>query len=134
VSRQRGTSASGKPFDAATVEAVWNKAGTSQQHRPLRLDAFGSLIWREGYGNTNSKFGWEIDHIKPVTAGGTDKLDNLRPLQWEHNREKGDTFEIRTEAELVAGHLPTPSRELQSAFLPESEPEPAEVPPGWDRL
>lgn len=61
-------------------------------HRPLRVDSFGTLIWREGYGATNSKLGWEIDHIKPVSAGGGDELENLQPLQWQNNRRKGDAW------------------------------------------
>lgn len=86
--RHRSTTASGEPFDEATIEAVWEKAEVSHQHRPLRLDAFGILIWKEAYGNTSSKLGWEIDHIKPVTEGGGDELENLQPLQWESNRRK----------------------------------------------
>jgi 5-methylcytosine-specific restriction endonuclease McrA len=43
------------------------------------------------YGQT-SKYGWEIDHIKPVSKGGTDDLSNLQPLQWENNRRKGDNY------------------------------------------
>ncbi|MGH7967808.1 MAG: HNH endonuclease signature motif containing protein, partial [Limisphaerales bacterium] len=85
MSRHRGTTASGKLFDAATVAAVWEKARISNRHTPLRLDAFGSLIWKPAHGTTNSKFGWEIDHIKPVAAGGGDELENLQPLQWENN-------------------------------------------------
>ena len=92
MSRHRSTTASGKPFDAATIEAVWEKAQVSQQYHPLRFDAFGTLIWKEAYANTSSKFGWEIDHIKPVAEGGGDELENLQPLQWENNRRKGDAF------------------------------------------
>ena len=55
---------------------------------PLRVDAFGSLIWKEAYGNTNSKLGWEIDHIRPVASGGGDEIENLQPLQWENNRKR----------------------------------------------
>ena len=39
------------------------------------------------------KFGWEIDHIKPVSKGGTDNLSNLQPLYWENNRSKGDKLD-----------------------------------------
>ncbi len=91
VSRHRSTDRFGRPFDNATVEAVWQKARASDEHRPFRLDAFGSLIWRPAYGNTISKFGWEIDHIKPVAEGGGDELENLRPLQWENNKARADT-------------------------------------------
>ena len=89
--RHRSTTASGQPFDETTIAAVWEKAQDSHQHHPLRVDAFGVLIWREGYANTSSKFGWEIDHIRPVADGGGDELENLQPLQWENNRGKGDT-------------------------------------------
>lgn len=44
---------------------------------------------RSEHGATN-KHGWEIDHIRPVVAGGNDDLSNLQPLQWENNRKKGD--------------------------------------------
>jgi hypothetical protein len=90
--RFSNTTVSGRPFDAATIEAVWNKAEISREHAPLRVDAFGSLMWKEGYGNTNCKLGWEIDHKRPVALGGGDDLDNLRALQWENNRRKADLF------------------------------------------
>jgi hypothetical protein len=83
------TDASGKPFDAATIEAVWNKAAPSREHPPLRVDSFGALMWREGYGNTASKLGWEIVRRHPADAGGGDQLDNLEPLQWENTRRNG---------------------------------------------
>jgi 5-methylcytosine-specific restriction endonuclease McrA len=92
MSRHRSTTTSGKPFAAATIEAVWEKAQVSPQYHPLRFDSSGTLIWKEAYANTGSKFGWEIDHIKPVAEGGGDELENLQPLQWENNRRKGDTF------------------------------------------
>ncbi len=78
--------ATGHPFDAATIDAVWAKAAPSSDHPPLRLDPFGALIWKEGYGNTTSKFGWEIGYQTPPTNGGRDTLDNLVPLQWENSR------------------------------------------------
>jgi hypothetical protein len=87
--KQPSTDILGKPFDEAIVEAVWNKAGISREHPPLRLDPYGALIWKEGYGNTNSKFGWEIGHRTPPSKGGGDDLDNLQPLQWENSRSNG---------------------------------------------
>jgi hypothetical protein len=84
------TNSVGKPFDAATIQAVWHKSEIKTKHAPLKPDAFGSLMWEQGYGNTNTKFGWEIDHINPVSRGGGDELENLQALQWEHNRHKRD--------------------------------------------
>jgi 5-methylcytosine-specific restriction endonuclease McrA len=46
----------------------------------------------DDYGITDSKHGWEVDHIIPVSKGGTDDLSNLQPLQWDNNRKKGDTY------------------------------------------
>lgn len=86
---QLSTDASGKPFDTSIIEAVWNKAALSREHPPMRVDAFGALIWREGYGNTASKFGWEIVRRHPLKEGGGDNIENLEPLQWENIRHNG---------------------------------------------
>ena len=43
-------------------------------------------MWREGYGNTASKFGWEIVRRHPLNEGGGDELENLQAVQWENNR------------------------------------------------
>lgn len=85
-------SGSVKQFSDQQKLAVWQKARLALGYNPayVRLDACGAYIqWRD-YGNTNSKFGWEIDHIVPVSASGGDNLDNLQPLQWENNRAKGN--------------------------------------------
>jgi len=55
------------------------------------LDARGTLIWKEGYSNTNSKFGWVIGRRRPLNEGGGDELENLEPVQWENHRQGGDT-------------------------------------------
>ena len=57
----------------------------------MRVDAYGAHIWRQAYGNTNSKFGWQIGRKNPVSKGGKDDLENLQPLQWENNRRYGDS-------------------------------------------
>jgi hypothetical protein len=44
-------------------------------------------MYRAAYGDRNSSYGWEVDHINP---NGGDDLSNLRPLQWKNNLEKGE--------------------------------------------
>lgn len=78
-----------KAFDEATIEAVWNGAAISSEHPPLRVDPYGALIWRGGYRNTSSKFGWEIGYRTSPSRGGTDDVANLQALQWENFRLNG---------------------------------------------
>jgi hypothetical protein len=80
-------------FSPDMIEKVWRKAtyvSWEDEQKGLRKDACGAWIKRSDYGDCDSDFGWEIDHIKPKEHGGSDDLDNLRPLQWENNRAKGD--------------------------------------------
>lgn len=76
--------------------AVWNKARIAQGYDAayVRADACGALIEWERYGDTASKYGWEIDHIIPKSLGGTDAVTNLQPLQWQNNRAKGDSLSL----------------------------------------
>jgi len=92
VAREVNTDVNGKPFDEATLRAVWRKADLVEMMHPdiWRYDTRVKLMKFSEYGNTESKYGWEVDHIKPVSKGGTDDLDNLQPLHWENNRRKGD--------------------------------------------
>lgn len=94
TSRSRNTNSRGAQLDRATVGAVWRKGKPVKGYNPelYRKDRCNAWIERSEYGNTNSQHGWEIDHVKPVSLGGTDSLSNLQPLQWANNRHKGDDF------------------------------------------
>lgn len=35
---------------------------------------------------------WHKNHVYPQIKGGDDNLLNLRPMQWENNRSKGDDY------------------------------------------
>lgn len=84
--RHRNTDANGRAFSPAVIQAVWDKVEVSAEHAPLKVDAHGAVIWREAFGNNNSKLGWEIRHRVPVEQGGGDDLDNLEAIQWENHR------------------------------------------------
>jgi len=69
------------------AEQVWAKGNIifGQDSNNIRRDDMGNVIHHDDYGNRKSAYGWEIDHIVPVSQKGSDDLSNLRPLQWEAN-------------------------------------------------
>jgi len=95
--RGSSTTRSGASFDERTINAVWNRATIVPGLNPnvQRKDACGAWIRRSDYGDTTQYgFGWEIDHVNPVSNGGTDDVWNLQPLQWQNNRQKGDRYPL----------------------------------------
>ncbi|MDP2883641.1 MAG: HNH endonuclease signature motif containing protein [Ignavibacteria bacterium] len=73
---------------------VWGKAHPIIGQDPFlwRSDNCDAIMRFTDHGETDSKYGWEIDHIKPTSLGGADDLSNLQPLHWKNNRKKGDSY------------------------------------------
>lgn len=84
-------------FSEKQVQAVWNKAKPVQGKDPskYRQDPYGNLLLFSSYGK-NSEMGWEVDHIKPKSRGGSDATVNLQALKTSVNREKSNSLVKRS--------------------------------------
>ena len=73
--------------------AAWNKAGPVPGYDAsnYRKDRFGFWIAFNEYGKT-STYGWEIDHVWPLSKGGLAVLSNEVATHWKNNRAKSDNF------------------------------------------
>lgn len=90
--RNYGTNTDGRNFNELLKALVWSRAAHCLGNDPRywRVDPCGAPIYLYDYGDTTSKYGWEIDHILAVALGGGDDPRNLQVLQWSNNRSKGD--------------------------------------------
>lgn len=83
-------------------DEVWKKGAIvpNFDKNRWRKDACGAWIDYNEYGNTDSKYGWQVDHIFPdsvledndVSEDDRDNMINLRPLQWKNNDVKDKDY------------------------------------------
>lgn len=71
---------------------VWDKAKKIRGKDPsqYRKDPYGNVMYFDSHGKS-SDMGWDIDHIKPKSKGGSDATVNLQALNSNINRSKGDS-------------------------------------------
>lgn len=79
------------------TNAVWSKASHVRGLDPnlYRRDAYRNVMYRHSYGKT-SAMGWQVDHQKPKSLGGSDHLRNLQALNSSVNMSKGNSTVKRT--------------------------------------
>lgn len=68
---------------------VWNAVFGRKEEV---YDYTGRLMKKSACGNPNSKFHPTLDHIRPLSAGGADVLDNIVICHRDTNLEKADHF------------------------------------------
>ena len=78
---------------SSTIKKVWDKAKKIRGKDPqmYRQDPYGNTMYWYSYGK-NTDMGWEIDHIKPKSKGGSDAVVNLQALSTRVNRSKGGSL------------------------------------------
>ena len=68
---------------------VWNKCFGKQEDV---VDYSGRLMKKSACGNPNSKFHPTLDHIRPLSKGGSDVLENIIICHRDTNAEKANHF------------------------------------------
>ncbi len=72
--------------------AVWDEAREVRGKDPnrYRQDPYGNEMFKASYG-WDTPMGWVIDHIEPVSLGGSDEISNLQAMNTDGNRELGNS-------------------------------------------
>lgn len=82
--------------------AIWEKGVIDDKYpsEKIRKDACGAFIRYGDFGNRDSIFGWEVDHIYPASklkeGDDVDNPANLRPFHWKNNASKGANYPYYT--------------------------------------
>jgi hypothetical protein len=97
MSRRPNTNFFGDAWTEVQKQMIWSKARVvpGRIADEWRQDKCGSLMRWQDHGNRESLYGWEIDHIWPVSSRGSDEPDNLQALNWKNNASKSDSLTWR---------------------------------------
>ncbi len=79
-------------FSEDFIWQVWSKGEIFAGNDPVfwRKDVYGAWMFRGLFGRKDSEYGWVINHIKPLSDGGTNDISNLTPVHWENTIRKAD--------------------------------------------
>ena len=89
-------------FNKEQIQKVWEKAKIVEGYDETRYrkDACGAWIIRNRYGDTDSLYGWVIDHVVPqslliekgFSQAMIDNLQNLRAMQHDNYTSKSNDY------------------------------------------
>lgn len=96
-----------KPIKKEDIkEIAWKGARIVENHDPNteRLDACGAWIHYDDFENYESDFGWDIDHVYPlsklrllkVSRNLWNDVTNIRAMNWKNNQSKGNAYPTYT--------------------------------------
>lgn len=76
-----------------TALKVFKLATTIKGKDPslYRQDPYGNEMYKYSRGGSGPK-GWDVDHIKPSSRGGSNNIVNLQALNSSVNRSKGNSL------------------------------------------
>ena len=79
-------------YTESDIWQVWSKGEIFAGNDPVfwRKDVCGAWMFRGHFGRKDSEYGWVIEHIKPLSDGGTNDISNLVPVHWENTTRKAD--------------------------------------------
>lgn len=72
-----------------TTLEIWNKVYGNKE---TVTDYAGRVMKKSACGNPNSMYHPTLDHIRPLSKGGSDVLDNIVICHRDTNEEKANNF------------------------------------------
>ena len=76
-------------------DAVWKKGKKIQDMDPnefRKCNISNNIIRYSHYGDNNSVYNWDIDHIIPKSKNGSNDISNLQPVSSSKNRSMGNSI------------------------------------------